>query len=167
MTRFYFYHFILFVFFLFAFFTLLFLLSACYSHFDYFFFLPPWGTVYFLFSFFLFLLILISLSLVMFQKLFMSVLLFALFVSVFGFPSMFVSIRVLHSSFSFSFLQQCSIGLCPSLNCWSFMEYFLVYSKHSNNSNCFVFIALIVAFHSFASYQIFLFGLGPFVGVFF
>ena len=56
-----------------------------------------------------------------------------------GSPCIFVSIRVLYFSFQFSFLQQCFICLCPSLNCWSLWIIFLCFSKHSFVSNSYLF----------------------------
>ena len=47
-----------------------------------------------------------------------------------GSPSMFVSIKVLHFIFLFSFLQLCSIGLCSSSNYWCSWNTNLCISKH-------------------------------------
>ena len=56
-----------------------------------------------------------------------------------GFPCMFVFIRVvLHFSPLFPLLQQCSIGLCPSLNCWYSWNMFLCIFRHSSVSNSYL-----------------------------
>ena len=62
-------------------------------------------------------------------------------------PQIYLSLsRVLHFSFSFSFLQLCSIGLCPSSNCWSLWYTNLCISKHFSVSSSYL-------LHSFSSHR--------------
>ena len=58
---------------------------------------------------------------------------FELFVCIWV-PPVYLSIRVLHFSPSFILLQQRSIGLCLSLNCWSPWNILCIF-KHSSVSN--------------------------------
>ena len=128
LERFYFYYLllILLALFLFIFFSL-FLLSACHSRLDRTFFLPGEQCISYPLPF-----ILISWSVVLFWKLSMSVYSMPFRCLYLGSPWMFVSIRELHFSHSlwFILLQQCSISLCLSLNCWSSWNIFLCISRH-------------------------------------
>ena len=124
--------------------------SPCCSHLNYSFFLLEGQCISFSLS-------LIFLKCSPISETFYVCLFFALFVSVFGSPCMYVFIRVLHFSFSFSLLQQCSIGLCPSLNYWFPWNIFLYISKNSSINNlCLTFLFLAHDSHLKKSCQFFI-----------